>query len=89
MLINNKVSEFCTLTKKPCLYKEESQEWQDESNHHHAEQESLSVQLFKQTKITFALRKNGGSMPSGLGSRLFPVVRLASQADDNLVRVLI
>ena len=40
-------------------------------------------------EITIALGKNGGSMPSGLGGRSFPVVRLARrQADDNLVRVL-
>ena len=45
-------------------------------------------------EISFALTKNGGSMPIGLGGRSFPVVRLAGwlagrQADKNLVRVLI
>ena len=51
----------------------------------------LSVQgRFKWTEITLALRKKGDSMTSGLGSRSFPVVRLAvRQADDNLVWVLI
>ena len=28
-------------------------------------------------EISFALTKNGGSMPIGLGGRSFPVVRLA------------
>ena len=56
--------------KKPYLYKEETQVWQDESNHHRAELESLLVQeRFERMEITFALRKNGGYMPSDLGSR--------------------
>ena len=43
-----------------------------------------------QTEISFALTKNGGFMPIGLGGRLLPVVRLAGWlADENLVRVLI
>ena len=76
MLINNKPSEFCTFTKKPYTFKkEESQAWQDESNHHHAELESLSVQeRFEWMEITFAPTENGGC---GLGGRLFLVVRLA------------
>ena len=58
--------EFHTFMKKPYLYEEESQAWQDESNHHHAEQESLSVQeRFEWTEITFALTKNGDSVPIG------------------------
>ena len=49
-------------------------------------------------EISFALTKNGGSMPIGLGGRSFPVVRLSVrpagwlagwQADKNLIRVLI
>ena len=64
--------------KKPYLYEEESQVKQDESNHHRAEQESLSVQeRFTQTEISFALTKNGGFMPISLGGRSFPVVRLS------------
>ena len=80
MLINNKPLEFHTFTKKSYIYKEEGQAWQDESSHHCAEQESLSVQeRFKWMEITFALRKNEGYMPSGFGGRLFPVDRLAGR----------
>ena len=64
--------------KKPYLNEEENQAKQDESNHHRAERESLSVQeRFVRMEISFALTKNGGSMPIGLGGRSFPVVRLA------------
>ena len=40
------------------------------------------TQRFVQTEINFILGKNGGYMPSSLGSRSFIVVR---QADENLV----
>ena len=61
----------------------------DESNHDGAEQESFSEQQrFVQTEITFTLRKNGDHRASGLGSRSFPVVRLAKGSDTskNLVQ---
>ena len=54
--------------------------WQDESNHYGVERDLLSVQeRFEWMEITIILRKNGGYMPSGLGGRLFPVIRLAGR----------
>ena len=53
---------------------------EDESNHHSAEQESLSEQeRFERTEITFTMRKNEGHMPSGLDGRSFPVGRQAGR----------
>ena len=45
-------------------------------------------------EISFALKKNGDSVPIGLGGRSFPVVRLAGrlagwQVDEILISVLI
>ena len=49
----------------------------DESNHDGSKQESfLKQERFVRIEITFTLGKNGGYNTSGLGGRLFPVVRL-------------
>ena len=70
-------------TKKPskvALLRRRKPNIADESNHDDTEQESFSEQeRFVWTEITFTLRKNGGYRTGSCGSRLFPVVRLASR----------
>ena len=63
---------------------------EDESNHHSAEQESLSEQeRFERTEITFTMRKNEGHMPSGLDGRSFPVGRQAGSPAVRQTKILL